>query len=340
MSAELFTGTFEVIGAEGPTQFFAAQGLPRLAHGYLFAGPGGVGKRTFADRLAKSLLCLTPKPTLLGYCGQCASCRMIASGAHPDVFASRGQLKIGDRESAQGFHESEDMTARDLVRQFSLHAYEGGWRIFIFEDAEFTREAANALLAFFEEPPPRVLLMLTSSAPGRLLETIRSRLVEVRFPLLSRPQVETILGRLGYEDRKEITRAAQIAQGSVDRAVAALRGEAAEVREAAIAWFYTVLEGGEVSDGGWAVRDSLEEGLETIKTLTRDWLVARVAGKEVAGLAVDQARDISKLPKAEPAELVRALAAITEAEAIARTNVTPHLVAEYVRMALAPCAPR
>lgn len=338
MSEPLFTGTFDVIGAEGPAKFFASQGRERLAHGYLFTGSDGVGKRTFADRLAQSLLCLTPKPALLGYCGHCASCRMIAAGAHPDLFASRGQLKIGDRESAQGFHEAEEMTARDLVRQFSLHAYEGGWRIFIFEDAEFTREAGNALLAFFEEPPPRVLLMLTSSAPGRLLETIRSRLVEVRFPLLSRPQVETILRRLGYEDPKEIARAAQVAQGSVDRALGALSGEAADVRDAAIAWFYTVLEGGEVSDGGWAVRESLEEGLETIKTLTRDWLVARVAGKDVPALAVDQIRDISRLPKAEPAQLVRALAAIAEAEAIARTNVTPHLVAEYVRMALAPCA--
>ena len=337
MSAD-FTGIFDVVGAEGPRRFFAAQTPERLAHGYLFVGPDGVGKRTFAQRLAQSLLCMTPKPTLLGYCGTCASCKMIASGSHPDLFASSGQLKIGDRDSAQGFHESEEMTARDLVRQFSLHAYEGGWRIFVFEDAEFTREAANALLAFFEEPPSRVLLLLTTDAPGRLLETIRSRLVEVRFPLLSRAQVETILGRMGYSERKELARASLIAQGSVDRALAALAGESADVRDAAIAWFYDVLRGGEVDDGGWAVRGSLEEGLETIKTLTRDWLVGQIAGKEIPALAADEAKSLAKLPKAEPREIVRALAAVGDAERIARTNVTPHLVAEYVRMALASCA--
>ncbi|MBV8073880.1 MAG: hypothetical protein JO140_00525 [Candidatus Eremiobacteraeota bacterium] len=328
---------FDVVGADGPTRFFSALSPERLAHGYLFTGAEGVGKRTFAGRLAQSLLCMTPKSRLLGYCGTCPSCKMIASGTHPDLFASRGQLKIGDRDAPAGFHETDEMTARDLVRQFSLHAYEGGWRIFIFEDVDFTREAGNALLAFFEDPPSHVLLLLTTDAPGKLLDTIRSRLVEVHFPLLSRANVETILKRKGYEDPKEIARASLVAQGSVDRALAALDGASADVRNAAIAWFYNVVEGGEVDDGGWAVRESLEEGLETVKTLVRDWLVLRVAGKAVAPLAADEARTVAKLPKAEPGRLVLALEALVEAEALARTNVTPHLVAEYARMAVAAC---
>lgn len=329
---------FDVVGAEGPRRFFSSLSVGRLAHGYLFAGPDGVGKRTFADRLAQSLLCVTAKETLLGYCGVCSGCKMVQSGTHPDLFSTRAELKIGETDSAQGFHESESMTSRDLVRQFSLHAYEDGWRIFIFEDVGFaSADAANALLAFFEEPPPRVLLLLTTDAPGKLLETIRSRLIEVRFPLLSRAQVEEILRKLGYSDAKEISRAALVSQGSVDRALAALGGEAREVRDAAVAWFYDVILGGDADDGKWAVRDSLEEGLETIKTLTRDWLVARLAGKDVTPLAGDETRAIAKLPKAEANDLVRALAAIVEAERVARTNVTPHLVAEYVRMNLAAC---
>ena len=298
---------FDVVGADGPTRFFSAYTRERLAHGYLFTGPDGVGKRTFAQRLAQSLLCVTPKSTLLGYCGHCSGCKMVQSGTHPDLFSTRGQLKIGERDVEQGFHESEETTARDLVRQFSLHAYEDGWRIFIFEDVDFTREAANALLAFFEDPPSRVLLLLTSDAPGKLLDTIRSRMIEVRFSPPPRHQ-----RKLSEEQR--------------------------EVRDAAIAWFYGVVQGGSVDDGPWAVRESLEEGLETIKTLTRDWLVLRVAGKDVAPLASDEARGIAKLPAVEVHELVRALTAIEEAERIARTNVTPHLVAESVRMALAACS--
>ena len=328
---------FDVVGADGPRRFFSALTVERLAHGYLFAGPDGVGKRTFADRLAQSLFCMTPKSGLLGYCGHCSGCKMVQSGTHPDFFSTRGQFKVGEADAAARFHQSDEMTARDLVRQFSLHAYEDGWRIFIFEDVDFTREAANALLAFFEEPPSRVLLLLTTNAPGKLLETIRSRLIEVRFPLLSRANVEEILRKKGYTDAKEIFRAALVSQGSVDRALAALGGEAREVRDAAVTWFYDVIAGSEADASRWASRETLEEGLDTIKTLTRDWLVARVAGKEVAPLAGDEARGIAKLPKAEPGELVRALASLVEAERIARTNVTPSLVAEYVRMSLAAC---
>ncbi len=273
----------------------------------MFTGPDGVGKRTFAQRLAQSLLCVTPKSTLLGYCGHCTGCKMVQSGTHPDLFATRGQLKIGETGAEQGFHESEETTARDLVRQFSLHSYEDGWRIFIFEDVDFTREAANALLAFFEDPPERVLLLLTTDAPGKLLDTIRSRMIEVRFSPI--PKHKRVLSE---EER--------------------------EVRDAAVAWFFGVVQGDNVDDGRWAVRDTLEEGLETIKTLTRDWLVSRVAGKEVAPLASDEARGVAKLPAVEVHDLVRALTAIEEAERVARTNVTPHLVAESVRMALAACS--
>ena len=64
---------------------------------HVFAGPAGVGKKTFALRLAQSLLCVTPKTTLLGYCGICSGCTRVASGVHPDLYISEGQVKIGDR---------------------------------------------------------------------------------------------------------------------------------------------------------------------------------------------------------------------------------------------------
>jgi len=102
-----------------------------------------------------------------------------------------GELKIGDRDGS-GFHESEETTARDLVRQLSMHSYAGGMRVFVLGDADFTREAANALLKFFEEPPAHVLLIVTTNAVGRVMPTIRSRLVEVTFPLLSDPDREVL----------------------------------------------------------------------------------------------------------------------------------------------------
>ena len=219
----MIDGSFDVVGAAGPRHFFEQLTNETLSHGYLFAGPAGVGKKTFALRLAQSLLCVTPKTTLLGYCGICSGCTQVTNGTHPDLYLSEGQVKIGERE-AGGFHAAEDATARDLVRQLSMHSYAGGRRVFILGDVDFTREAANALLKFFEEPPPGVLLLLTTTTVARLLPTVRSRLLEVTFPLLSDRDVASVLEREGVEP-DVAAHAAQLGGGSVTRARAMLDGE-------------------------------------------------------------------------------------------------------------------
>ena len=101
-----------------------------------------MGKKTFALRLAQSLLCVTPKTTLLGYCGTCSGCTRVTSGVHPDLYFAEGQVKIGERE-AGGFHAAEEATARDLVRQLSMHSYAGGYRVFVLGDVDFTRAHAQ-----------------------------------------------------------------------------------------------------------------------------------------------------------------------------------------------------
>ncbi|MHB1550623.1 MAG: hypothetical protein ACYCX6_05460, partial [Vulcanimicrobiaceae bacterium] len=97
---------FDVVGARGPLAFFSRLRKPTLAHAYLFSGPQGVGKKTFARRLAQSLLCEAPKDGIIGYDGTCASCRLIGKEEtrHPDLLESLGPLKIGDPEGALGFH--------------------------------------------------------------------------------------------------------------------------------------------------------------------------------------------------------------------------------------------
>jgi hypothetical protein len=328
----MIDGTFDVVGAAGPTQFFEGLTAETLSHGYLFAGPAGVGKKTFALRLAQSLLCVTPKTTLLGYCGICSGCTRVTGGVHPDLYVAEGQVKIGEREGG-GFHAAEDATARDLVRQLSMHSYAGGYRVFILGDVDFTREAANALLKFFEEPPPGVLLLLTTTAVARILPTIRSRLLEVTFPLLTNGEVAGILEREGIEP-DVAAHAAGIAGGSVTRARALLGGEGT-MRDAVVDWFFATLEGGSPDATGWATRPTLEEGLEVVKTLTRDWLALRVGGPGVPLLARDQAERLGRLPARDPVAIARALGAIGDAERVARTNVSPALVADLAKMALA-----
>jgi DNA polymerase-3 subunit delta' len=327
---------FDVVGAEGPKQFFSRLTKETIAHGYLFTGTAGVGKKTFARRLAQSLVCEAPHHDgVLGYDGTCGSCKLIGKEEtrHPDVLESIGPLKIGETDEVLGFHEAESITSRDLVRQLSLQSYSGGFRVFVLGDVDFASPAAaNALLKFFEEPPANVVLLVTSSTPARLLSTIRSRLIEIRFPTLPASQVEQILRDRGFDaDRAAL--GAALSQGSVTRALAALADDEEQLRAQVAAWFFEAAAG-RTPEGTWATRETLDEGLEIVKTLVRDWIALSNAGIDSRLLALDYGNQLKKLHRIEASRAIDTLAKITEAQRLARTNVSPALVADYVRMAL------
>jgi DNA polymerase-3 subunit delta' len=331
---------FDVVGAEGPKRYFEALTPQRLAHAYLFTGPAGVGKKTFARRLAQSLLCLAPKDGVLGYDGTCASCALFRgeSARHPDFLEHEGVLKIGDPDVRAGFYESEGLSARDLIHQLSMQSYSGGRRVLLLGDVGFaTHEAANALLKFLEEPPNSVVMILTTPAPGRLLPTIRSRTADVRFAPLSKTQVREVLGRLNYGDA-DSERAAALSGGSVSRALAALEGEEESLRANVTRWFFESVAGKSPQES-WATRETLDDGLETIKTLVRDWIVASGQSRAesrggVALMSIDHADQLRKLKPLDRRAAAALLARIDDAQRLARTNVTPALVGELVRMAL------
>jgi hypothetical protein len=274
-------------------------------------------------------LCVTPKPTVLGYCGRCPACKLVEAGTHPDLFAAYGEIKIGER-GGSGVRESDAATARDIVRQLALHSYEGGRRVLLLGDVEFAdHRSANALLKFFEEPPPRVVLILTTPAPGRLIATIRSRLIEVPFVALAGEEIVEILTR-GGANREDAERAARTAGGNASLAKALVDESSTGVRAGAASWFFEAVRGG-VPDGSWADRQTLEEGLAIVRVLARDWAVRSAGGREPRILALDQTAAIEKLP-ADAQRSIRALEAVAEAQRTARSNVTPALVLQLLQM--------
>ena len=171
----------------------------RIPSAFLFHGPRHVGKRTTALALAMALNC----PQSPDGCGTCPSCRKIAEAVHPDVetISPDGQFIKIDQ-------------VREVQDRLGLIPYEAKKRVVIFSQAErMNLQSANAFLKTLEEPPGDTLIILCAEHSNRLLETIRSRCVPVRFSLLSEPDVRALLSSLGDLEGEALEFATRFAQG-------------------------------------------------------------------------------------------------------------------------------
>ena len=189
----------------------------RLHHAWLIAGPKGIGKATLAFRFARWLLAGCPG-TRLEVADTDPVFRRVAAGTHADLLA------IGRSFDEKRQRHRTEIVADDVrpIGDFLRRtAAEGGWRVVILDDADLlNRHAANALLKILEEPPPRAVLVLVSSSPGRLLPTIRSRCRLLRLAPLDPPQMMLALERL-LPDEEEASRSllVELAHGAPGRAV-------------------------------------------------------------------------------------------------------------------------
>lgn len=201
-------------------RFRSSVNAGRLASSYLFLGPAGVGKRTFALKLAKSLLC-TSSDEPLNPCGNCDSCRLMEAGTHPDVDvvglpAGKRELPIslflGDRDHRH--HEG-------LCHNIGLRPMLGRRRVAVIDDADcLNMESANCLLKTLEEPPPGAVLILIGTNRSRQLPTILSRTQVVRFESLPTEVVASLLVEQGtVADDNAAQDLARQSQGSLERAV-------------------------------------------------------------------------------------------------------------------------
>ncbi|MDF2627171.1 MAG: polymerase delta subunit [Symbiobacteriaceae bacterium] len=183
----------------------------KVAHAYLFVGPAGVGKRTLALELAKSLNCQAPRPDG-GACDACVACRKTAADPilHPDVrlIAPEGRFIKTDQIRAL----QEEMYARPN---------EGRMRVAIIDGADrMNPESANRLLKLLEEPPGyAVLILLTHNLSG-VLPTLISRCQVVNFPPLSPEDVARMLQAQHGLDAGQARLYAALSGGSIGRAVA------------------------------------------------------------------------------------------------------------------------
>ncbi|HEX9188312.1 MAG TPA: AAA family ATPase [Vicinamibacteria bacterium] len=283
----------------------------RVPPALLFSGPEGVGKKALALAVAQALLCErapVPEP-----CGECRACRKVGVSLAPEKLdeARREADQDPDEDVRRNFRLHPDLVlaegwrltrtgrprsepeirvdqVRDLIGEIAGAPFEARRRVFVIDDAHTMNEPAqNALLKSLEEPPPRSHVVLVSSAPAGLRQTIRSRCQRIRFGPLPRAAVAALLvERRGLAD-DEARVVAALAGGSPGAAFA-LESEAhARLREGLL----DLLERAESLDaqGRMDAAEALERTedpallLTTLRSLLRDVAALR-AGSGVPGL--------------------------------------------------------
>ncbi|HEX9606142.1 MAG TPA: DNA polymerase III subunit [Gemmatimonadaceae bacterium] len=320
-----------------------------LPSSLLFQGPRGVGKQRLALWLAQRLLCGESNAP----CGTCKSCRYVAELTHPDLhwIFPRPRLKDSDpdleqvrddyaeataeRAAANGLYAAPSgtegiyvATVRSLVQRAVISPAMGNRKIFIIGDAErmVPQEgadmAANAFLKLLEEPPADTTIILTSSEPGALLPTIRSRVITARVPVVPdsavRAFVENPVVKKALDGRAKMTTSERVraAAGAPGRLLtgdtdAKATINARRIVDAATSARPSLMQSTALSQGSAGARGAFAETLEALVELLGERARDALHKQDVS--AADSA--------------ARAVDAVLKAQTYADGNVSPQLIA-------------
>lgn len=351
----------------------ASRASGKLPSSLLIKGPRGVGKQRFALWVAQLCVCEAPAGEP---CGTCRSCRLAAHLEHPDIHwyfplprprsgsperlaealeEARHEVLESRRESPLTRATFDDVTGlyigtvRNIRGRAHMRPTMASGPIFIIGDAdllvpqESSPEAANALLKLLEEPPGAARFLLTSSEPGRLLPTIRSRTVPLHLKPLPTEAVAEALVTYAEAEAPDARTAAALAQGSIGRAVGFLpgedddgkpvRGELDLVRREAFSVLRAALgSSGQAHALALSYPPAGARKLLTLFQFLEEWLRdlgAVAVGAESAVFNVDALgalRDLAHASGFAPRRIPDSLTALERARELARGNVNPQLV--------------
>ena len=297
-------------------------------HALLFCGAEGLGKKKLALEFAKTFLCLNGK----GDDG-CEACRLLnfADGnvSHPDFIL------------VERLPEKRDLSIeqmRDLAKQAAFAPVLSKNKICIVEDADrLTEAAANSFLKLLEEPPAGWLIILLASSEDKLLTTILSRVVKLRFNPLAVVDVKKLLLERGVaESESEVL--ARISEGSVGTALNLNEQNALEYRQTALSFLEALpleFPMNYVTDRAWVVKYERAEAMLFVKLLQlllRDMLFIKT-GVTVNLYNCDVQENLTALSGGwQPQGLKKALVATNDAYKALASSVGVKLVMENLAM--------
>jgi DNA polymerase-3 subunit delta' len=335
---------FDILGHDrAKARLNHALASERMHHAWLFAGRAGIGKRKVALRVAQMLNCERGAPPVAGghriACGQCRHCRRIGALQHPDllVVAPDGkQIKIEQ--------------VRELSKRLVYSPFEAPWRVIIVEDAHLLGiEAANALLKTLEEPPERNLFILLTDQAQRLLPTILSRCMTLRFGPFPVADVRTWLEKQGIGPERAVL-AAALSDGSFGRAAHLASDGQMEVFQETLHTLRRICGRRDASAAMTlasqlaADRDLITDYLFLAQIYLRDLALLSTASPHapsptrliLAPLASDLAQDAQSL---DLERLERALKAVQTTIRALDGNVNPQVALESLLLSLAALRP-
>lgn len=270
----------------------------RIPQALLLSGSRGRGSLALAIEFAKTVNCFSPRttPTAIAPCGSCQSCTQAKTLQHPNITIVTA-LPSGKVEQESDFKDDilEEMRdqiseiatdpyttfrvsnaniiriwqVRELNRSMSLSTLQQGRRVVIIIDAEnMNAEAANGFLKTLEEPHQGVSIVLTSSQPERLLQTIVSRCQELIVPPIDDQSIIEELLRRGECTEQEAAIIASCCDGDMSSALEFIHEDVQEIRSDVIAMFRAALRGRDHRLGITEAAESIAEHRDKARALT------------------------------------------------------------------------